>query len=171
MPKGVQILDRNMYMQARQGTGLCREEAAHRLYIGSRTLARFELGQVVPPPDIVLRMVKLYRQPALSARYCSEACPIGQISAYPVEEKSLPAIVLGLIKEHNDIGELRNRLIAIAEDGVVSADEVAEFERILDELLDLEQRIEAIKLWAARILPVDDMISKRKKAAQLAAAR
>lgn len=60
-------------------------------------------------------------------------------------------------------------LIEIAEDGVISEEELPEFEAILDELLDLEQRIEALKLWAARIIPLASIIRKKRKAAVKAA--
>jgi len=40
-----------------------------------------------------------------------------------------------------------------------------EFQRVLDELMDLEQKIEALKLWAARIVPVAAMIRRRKEKA------
>ena len=45
-----------MLKTARNAAKLSREEAAHRLYIGSRTLADYETGRTVAPPDVVLRM-------------------------------------------------------------------------------------------------------------------
>lgn len=55
-----------MLRTARNATGLSREEAAHRLYVGSRTLADYELGKTIAPPDVVLRMADVYQEPELT---------------------------------------------------------------------------------------------------------
>ena len=47
-----------MLREARNNTGLSREEAAHRLYIGTRTLADYELGKTIAPPDVVMKMAE-----------------------------------------------------------------------------------------------------------------
>lgn len=160
-----------MFKEARLAAGLSREEASWRLHIGGRTLYDYETGKTLVPPDIALRMAEVYKQPAVAARYCSEICPIGQIYAQAVEIKDLAEAVLGLLKEYNDIREIRDSLIMIAADGVISEDELLTFKDILNELLDLEQKIEALKLWALSYLPVENMIRERKEKAALAAAR
>lgn len=53
-----------------------------------------------------------------------------------------------MLKECNDVQAIRDRLIEIAEDGVINQSERAEFERIMVELLDLQRRIESLRLWA-----------------------
>lgn len=160
-----------MYREARKAAGLSITEAAWRLHIGSRTLVNYENGHSIVPPEVALKMAEVYEQPVLTARYCSEHCPIGQTYAYPVESKSLSALVLGLIKEQNDVRQIRDKLIELAADGEITDEEMPEFQQILDELMDLEQKIEALKLWAAKFLPVAAMIRKRKEKAALTAAR
>lgn len=160
-----------MYKKARKSANLSIAEAAWRLHIGSRTLTNYENGYTIVPPEIALKMAEVYGQPALTARYCADYCPIGQIYAYPVADRELTSIVLGLIKEHNDVRLIKSKLIEIAEDGVISEDEVADFEQVVEELMDLEEKIEALKLWALRVLPVARMIRKRKEKAAVTAAR
>lgn len=160
-----------MFKEARKQAGLSIEAAAFRLHIGSRTLINYENCHTLVPPEIVLKMAEIYREPTLTARYCAENCPIGQAYSQPVEIKNLAESVLALIKEYNDVREIRDSLIELAADGIISEDELPEFRKILDELLDLEQKIEALKLWAASYLPIGEMIRRRKEKAAIAAAR
>ena len=154
-----------MFKDARKDAGLSIEAAAFKLHIGNRTLINYEGGHTLVPPDVALNMAEVYKKPVLTARYCAEYCPIGQKYAYPIEQKSLTGAVLGLIKEINDVKAVRDRLIELASDGVISEKEIPEFERILSELMDLEQRIETLKLLAASLVPIDQLIRKRKEKA------
>ena len=151
-----------MYKTARKEAGLSIEEAAFRLHVGMRTLQNYEGGQSMAPPDVVLKMSKVYGLPALSARYCSETCPIGQKYANPVKLKDLACAVLGLTSKIMRLKEANANLIDIAEDGVIEKHEVPTFERVLETLLDIEQEIETLKLQAASIFPVEEMIMRRK---------
>lgn len=154
-----------MFKEARKKAGLSIQEAAFRLHIGSRTLVSYENGYTLMPPDVVIKAAEVYNEPLLCARYCTESCPIGQVFTQPVEVRSLAEAVLSLMKEYNDIQEMRNKLIEVAADGVITEDELPIFRKILDELLDLEQRIEELKLWAFCVLPVKEIIQKRKEKA------
>lgn len=154
-----------MFKAARKAAGLSIEAAAFKLHIGSRTLINYENGHTLVPPEIVLKMAEVYGQPVLTAKYCADYCPIGQVYAYPLVDKDLATIVLGFLKEHNDVRLIRSRLIEIAADGLITEEEIPEFEAILNELLDLEQKIEELKLWAARLLPIATMIRRRKEKA------
>ena len=154
-----------MFKDARKVVGLSLQEAAFRCHIGSRTLVNYEAGITNTPPEVALQMAEVYGDPALTARYCAEYCPIGQVHAQTVEERDLAGAVLGLIKECNDVRTIRNRLIEITEDGIITEDEIPDFEWAMDELLDLERRITTLKLWAARHLPAGE----KRKAALVAA--
>lgn len=155
-----------MFKEARNQAGMSRDEAAFRLHIGSRTLTNYEHGFTVTPPEIALKMQKVYRDPTLTARYCSNYCPIGQIFAHQVpEHNNLCQAVLGLLKEQNDVEQIRTKLIEITADGIVEQNELPAFELVMEELLDLEKKIEEVKLQAAYILSIPAMMRKRKKTA------
>lgn len=155
----------NIYKMARLEAGKSRLDAAWELHIANSTLERYESGKIIPPPGVVDDMAELYGKKELTAVYCSEICPIGRKYAYHVELKDLAVSVLGLLKEQNDFHLIRDKLVEIAADGVITAGEVPAFRKILNELMDVEQKIETIKLWAssAGILPVDEMIQERKE--------
>ncbi len=76
-----------MLRTARNAASLSREEAAHRLFIGSRTLADYESGRTIAPPDVAKRMAEVYDEPTLAADYCSILCPIGQVLAHCVGQE------------------------------------------------------------------------------------
>ncbi|HBK53216.1 MAG TPA: hypothetical protein DDZ44_04685, partial [Syntrophomonas wolfei] len=159
------------FKEARNQAGLSRDEAAFRLHIGSRTLTNYEHGVTITPPEIALKMQEMYQDPTLTARYCSNYCPIGQIFAHQVpKNETLCQAVLGFLKEGNDVARVRDNLIEITADGIIDSDEMLTFEAIMDELLDLEKQIEELKLQAASILSIPAMMQRKKKTA-LAAAR
>jgi len=152
-----------MFKEARIRARLSQEEAAFRLHIGTRTLHNYERQITVTPPEIALKMQEIYQDPTLTARYCSEYCPIGQVYAHSVpEHNSLCQAVLGLLKEQEDVNQIRAQLIEIAADGIIAEDEIPIFEGIMAELLDLEKKIEELKLQAARLISIPAMMQKRK---------
>ena len=158
-----------MFLDARKRAGLSREEAAGRLDVGTRTLQNYELGPSIVPPETALRMQEVYQDPTLTARYCSDYCPIGQIFAHQVpKNETLCQAVLGLLKEGNDVARVRDNLIEITADGIIDDEEMQTFESIMDELLDLELKIEEVKMQAALIMSIPAMMQKRKRP-QLAA--
>ena len=85
-----------MLRAARNAASLSREEAAHRLYVGSRTLADYELARTIAPPEVVKRMAEVYQEPELTADYCSKICPIGQAIAHCVERSEFAVTVRGV---------------------------------------------------------------------------
>lgn len=58
---------------------------------------------------------------------------------------------------------LRDTLVAIAEDGVIDDVEKADFEVILEELLELEKQIETLKLYAATVVNLPQIIKRVKE--------
>ena len=153
-----------MFINARNKAGLSREEAAFRLHIGNRTLNNYEHHQTIVPPDIALEMQNVYHDPTLTAKYCSNYCPIGQIFAHGVPDyNNLCQAAMGLMKEEDDVSELRKELITICADGVIDNTELPAFTEILDELLDLEKKIEEFKIHAASIISLPEMMQERKR--------
>lgn len=139
-----------MLRAARNTAGISREEAAHRLYIGTRTLADYESGRTVAPPDVVMRMSVVYEEPALPADYCSTVCPIGQVLAHSVERSEFAMTVMRVLKEFKDVERLRDNLVEIASDGKINDHEVEEFKAIMKEMVELERWIGELKFFALR---------------------
>jgi len=65
----------NIYRQARIKAGFrSRLEAAEKIFIGEKTLARIEAGKRTPTPDEVAVLAKAYGR-EVACRYCS-SCPV-----------------------------------------------------------------------------------------------
>ena len=139
-----------MFKTARSTAGISRECAAHQLYIGTRTLADYESGRTITPPDVAMRMADVYKEPALPAAYCAKVCPIGQVLAHSFDMPAFAVTVLRVLKEFADMEQLRDRLIEIAADGELRQQEADDFERILKEAVELEKRIGELKIFALR---------------------
>ena len=154
-----------MYREARNRAKLSREESAHRLYIGTRTLADYESGRTIAPPDVVMRMAEVYQEPELPADYCSKICPIGQVLAHSLERTEFAVTVLRVLKEFADVERIKDRLIHIASDGKVSLHEEVEFRAIMKEIVELERWIGELKYFALRHgINVEDIMPGREAA-------
>lgn len=160
-----------MLKEARKQAGLSREEAAFRLHIGTRTLYSYESEDTLPAPEVVLNMAEIYGQRDLPAKYCSTLCPIGQVIAYDYRKANIATIALGILKELTDAGAIKDRLIAIAADGLVAKEELSEFARITRELCELEREIGELKQFAAKNgISLEDIMPNQKEKAALQAA-
>ena len=83
-----------MYVVSRKNAEITRTNSADGLFISDRTLARYELGEGTPGPDVALAMSKLYKDPRLADRYCLEVCPIGRERAAPINPIRISAFAM-----------------------------------------------------------------------------
>jgi len=162
---------RQMFKRARNRADKGLESASFELHVSRRALINYENGTSEVPPEVALKMAQAYGDPRLTAKYCSDYCPIGQKYAHRVEQRSIAEAVLGLLKEHQDVKVMRERLIAITADGVIDEAEEPEVRRMVRELLELERAIDTVKLALADLIPVDNLVleMKKEKAACVAA--
>lgn len=112
-----------------------REGAAELLGVSVSSLADYELGitKVIPVDKVVL-MAELYNAPELKAWYCSSECPIGR--SYPMPSSELTTVertTLNLLRQlrQDDVEKVREKLIDITADGVISEDERVDLSDIL----------------------------------------
>ena len=144
----------NVYFLARKDAmryneRLTREGAAEMIGVSPYTLADYELGNTkVVPVDKVVLMADLYNCPELKTGYCKHECPIGK--EYPVATKrgNIEGAALRLINELNDVGkqQIAEKIMKIAMDGVISADEKPELGAIMKQLEDMTTAISELML-------------------------
>ena len=145
--------NKNRYQQLREGLGLSREKASELLEgLSPERIEKIESEKSMPHPDEVLLMAKKYKDPALCNYYCSRECPIGEKYVPEIEPKELPAIVLETLASLSRMERSRDSLIQIASNGKVEDHEVAEFVQIQKELERISVSVEALQLWAERML-------------------
>lgn len=158
-----------MYKRARNRTGMSREEAAFRLHVAPRTLAYYEAHEKIPPPEVVLKMSEIYREPMLTLRYCRQ-CPIGQKYGYVVLDNvnlDPATVLLKLQEEYKEAGNVLDRILQLTinknrrED--FSDEEWQEYMKLNHELWDLEHNIEMHKACLARWCDMAELIEEHNQ--------
>ena len=151
----------NVYLQARLDAAtrderlFSREIAAGILGISPYTLQDYELGNVkVVPVDKVVRMADTYGKPELLTGYCKHECPIHGFLPLATEEKNLQGITLRLLKglNENEVRKVKEKLIDLTEDGVITEDETDELQKILRYLDKLVEAISELKIVGEKCL-------------------
>lgn len=126
-----------------------REGAAEVLGMSVSSLADTELGlQKTMPVDKAVRMADEYHAPELLNYYCMNECPIGcrqSISDSVIDIDRLTVKVLATIRL-DQLSDIKNRLLDIAADGVISKDEMEKFIQIDKELSDYSRILSEIHI-------------------------
>ncbi len=155
MGKGPINENNNVYFKARKKAAAynerlySREGAAELLGISVSTLADYELGNTkVVPVDKVILMADLYNSPELITGYCMRECPVHGFLPLATEEKSIQGIALRLLKgfNENELERMKEDLIDITEDGIISNDEVPKLKVILEKLDKMAETISEMKI-------------------------
>ena len=145
----------NVYFRARKEAAIynerlfSREGAAELLGISVSTLADYELGNTkVVPVDKVVLMADLYNSPELITGYCMRECPVHGFLPLATEEKSIQGIALRLLRGFNEeeLKHMKDDLIDITEDGIISDDEVPRLKAILERLDKMAETISEMKI-------------------------
>ncbi|MBO4346230.1 MAG: helix-turn-helix domain-containing protein [Lachnospiraceae bacterium] len=140
--------NKNIYQLAREAAGLTRSQASEALvFISDSRIEKIESEKCEPHPDEILAMAKAYKKPSLCNYYCSNECPIGQVSVPELKDKDLAQITLEMLSTINILTKQKDRLVEITVDGKVSKDEMKDFLSIKSELDKMTVSIESLKLW------------------------
>ena len=83
--------------------------------------------------------------------------------------KELPAIVLEMLATLNTLDRERGCLIDISADGSIDPDELADFLRIQQELEQISRTVEALQLWAEKMM-ADGRIDRAAYTREISAA-
>jgi hypothetical protein len=128
-----------------------REGAADIMSIDRGRLYRIESGIVNPYPEEVHLMADLYNAPELRNHFCTNMCPLG--SDMPKADMvDLDRISIRALSTFRKIGETKELLLDITEDGVIDDSEKADMQKILENLDELEQVTQSLKLWVKKNL-------------------
>lgn len=123
-----------------------REGAADIMSIDRGRLYRIESGIVTPYPEEVHLMADLYNAPELRNLYCRDCCPLGE-DVPEVSTSELDRIVVRTLSSFRKLGETKNLLLDITEDGVISESEKPELEKVLKDLEELEAVTQNLRVW------------------------
>lgn len=135
------------YQDCREELNWSREKAAMELdFITESRLERIEYG-AKPQPEEVIKMSTVYKKPELINYYCRNNCAIGKEYFEDVKPASLSSIVLSVLSSLSSLDKDKERLIEIASDDTISADEKVEFDKIKKKLEEMSNIVESLKLW------------------------
>ena len=161
MGRGPMKENENVYFRARKDASkyndklFSREGASELLGISVSTLADYELGnKKFVPVDKVVLMADLYNAPELKYGYCKHECPIGKMMPLATKVNGIEGIALRMIQEFDadKVKVMKNNLVSIASDGVISDDEKPELESILQKLDEMAVVISEMKLVGEKAL-------------------
>lgn len=129
----------NIYQTARKSAGLTQEAAAERLAVSLTSLRAYEGGERVPAGDVVARMCIVYDTQFLGVQHLQL---FGSLLPECVQEARPERLETATIKLVRRImrfadGHRNDRLLEIAEDGVIDDEERPEFLAITAELNDI----------------------------------
>ena len=128
-----------------------REGAADIMSIDRGRLYRIESGIAVPYPEEIKLMADLYNAPELENYYCRTMCPLG-CEIPKAELADLDRITVRTLSVFRKMGETKELLLDITEDGVIEESEKADLEKVLKNLEEVEQIAESMKLWIKKNL-------------------
>lgn len=140
--------NKNPFQTSREALGYSREKASELLgWISPERIEKIENEKSRPHPDEVLAMADVYKMPMLCNHYCANLCPIGQEYVPEIQVKDLSQIVLEMLSSLNTMRKRQEKLIEIAADGVISGEEMADFQEIREILEKISITVEALQLW------------------------
>ena len=145
--------NKNIYHLMREEQNLTREQASELMEtISADRIEKIENERSYPHPDEILLMADAYKAPQLCNYYCSHECPIGQEYVPEVSVKELSQIVLQMVSKLNSMNREKDRLIDIASDGEISADEYNDFATIQKQLSEMSMSIESFRIWVDKTI-------------------
>lgn len=132
-----------------------REGASEMLGIHPSTLAGYELGTVkCPNPDMIVIMADLYNAPELMNYFCSRECPIGCDRVEKLEVEDLDRITIKTLSTLKGVENIKDALIEITADGVITEDEKGKLEDIMKQLQKITKVAGELKIWVKKNLEV-----------------
>lgn len=128
-----------------------REGAADYMSIDRGRIYRIESSITNPYPDEVRLMADLYNAPELENHYCTSMCPLGR-DIPKADLADLDRISIKALSAFRKIGETKEILLDITVDGVIDESEKADMQKILENLEELEQIAQSLKIWVKKNL-------------------
>ncbi len=123
-----------------------REGAADIMSIDRGRLYRIESGLTYPYPEEVHLMADLYNAPELRNFYCRSCCPLGE-DVPEINAAGIDRITIKALASFRKIGETKELLLSITEDGIISENEKPEMDKVLKNLEELETISQNLRVW------------------------
>ena len=101
-----------------------RDGASEETGIDHNRLKRIEMGTLTPYSEEIVLMADAYNAPELLNHYCTHSCPIGQRILPYAEVNRLDRMTINIVAAEKSITGIGSMMLDIAEDGIVTPDEI-----------------------------------------------
>ena len=132
-----------------------REGAAERLGMSASSVADAELGLTkFMPVDKAVLMADAYNAPHLLNHYCLNECPIGCRRPLSDENLDIDRVTVRLLKNLRvgQLNEVKDKLLEIAADGVISEDEKPDLREVMEFLDELAKSLSELQTISQKVL-------------------
>jgi transcriptional regulator with XRE-family HTH domain len=119
------------------GRKITQEQAAHRLGISLRQFSDYETGKAPVPADIVVAMVKYYRQPNLLLWHLKYKTPYGELLPDVADIETPQDIIFANTMNQKKHIELSETLVRIMEDMKITDDEIEDTDRCIEKIMNM----------------------------------
>lgn len=137
----------------REACGWTREEASDALQtISPDRLEKLENDKTRVHPEDIVEIATGYKQPELCNWYCHEECAIGQKIVPALEPMDLTRSVMDIMNRLTLLNAQKDRMVALAADGQITPEERQEFSGIYEQLDQLTNSVESLKVWVRKTL-------------------
>lgn len=134
---------------------LSRFGAAEAMGLSEDAVKSAELGlyKSMPVENAVL-MADCYNAPQLLNHYCLNECPIGCSRPISSEVVGIDRVTVKLLKslKADELAGMKDKLLDIAEDGIISEDELPDLKEVLDYLDGLSRTVSELKIIGEKAL-------------------
>ncbi len=134
----------NIYKIARINAGMKREPAAEELNIATRTLDKYESGELKVPDDVVKKMCFLYQNSFLAYRHLQKS-ELGEFLP-AISETNLSAATVTVMDGYNDFTDIYKNLIKMVSDGKITKDEKCDWKEAKEQAFDLAAALIAMAI-------------------------
>ncbi|MCD8398287.1 MAG: XRE family transcriptional regulator [Lachnospiraceae bacterium] len=134
---------------------LTRQGAAERVNMSVNAISDTELGlEKCMPVDKAIILADAYGAPHLLNYYCLHECPIGRTMPISDEVNDIDRITVKLLKslKVDDLEDIKDKLIDIAEDGYISEDEKPDLQEVMEYLDKLSKTVSELRILSQRVL-------------------
>lgn len=132
-----------------------REGAAERLGMSASSVADAELGLTkFMPVDKAVLMADAYNAPHLLNHYCLNECPIGCRRPLSDEDLDIDRVTVRLLKnlKVSQLNDIKDKLLDIAEDGVISDEEKPDLKEVMEYLNELSRALSELQTVSQKVL-------------------
>lgn len=137
---------------AREASGMSREQAGELLGVTGRCLANYETDRNEWPAEVIVRMADVYGEPCLMPGYCQSMCPIGM---YGPQMDLATGVADDLLEVHMYDSDRLERAIRelhdILRDGEITPDEEERFDAGHREIVERSVQLRQLIYSAAQV--------------------